>query len=244
MSDAEVITTGLVAMLFLRSNFEAARTLLSTSRYMPRMLSRSRLNRRLHRLADLFLTFFELLGHTWKQLNPDAIYIIDSFPIAVCANYRIPRVKLYKGKAYRGYIASKQRYFYGLKVHLMVTQKGQPVECFLTPGSYSDVRAMKTFAFDVPEGSHIHADKAYNDYQMEDALFEAAEIHLSPIRKKHSTRTLPPYSVYVQHYYRKRIETVGSLLERMLPKTIHAVTAQGFELKVFLFVLAYSINCL
>jgi hypothetical protein len=44
--------------------------------------------------------------------------------------------------------------------------------------------------------------------------------------------------------YRKRIETVGSLLERMLPKTIHAVTAEGFELKVFLLVLAYSINCL
>jgi hypothetical protein len=29
-----------------------------------------------------------------------------------------------------------------------------------------------------------------------------------------------------------------------LPKTIHAVTAAGFELKVFLCVLAYSINCL
>jgi hypothetical protein len=29
----------------------------------------------------------------------------------------------------------------------------------------------------------------------------------------------------------------------MLPKTIHAVTAAGFELKVFLFVLAYSITC-
>jgi hypothetical protein len=34
------------------------------------------------------------------------------------------------------------------------------------------------------------------------------------------------------------------LIERMLPKTIHAVTAAGFELKVFLFVLAYSFNCL
>jgi hypothetical protein len=102
MSDAEVITTGFVAMLFLRSNFGAARTLLSTSRYMPRMLSRSRLNRRLHRLADLFLTFFEPLGHTWKQLNPDAIYIIDRFPIAVCDNDRIPRVKLYQGEADRG----------------------------------------------------------------------------------------------------------------------------------------------
>jgi hypothetical protein len=48
----------------------------------------------------------------------------------------------------------------------------------------------------------------------------------------------------LQHDYRKRIETVGSLIERMLPKTIHAVTAKGFELKVFLFVLAYSLNCL
>jgi hypothetical protein len=75
-------------------------------------------------------------------------------------------------------------------------------------------------------------------------LFEAAEIHLSPIRKKNSKRTLPPYMAYVQHYYRKRIETVGSLLERMLPKSIHAVTAEGFELKVFLLVLAYSMNCL
>ena len=60
MSDAEVITTGLVAMLFLRSNVEAARPLLSTSRYRPRMLSRRRLNRRWPRLKDRFLTLCEL----------------------------------------------------------------------------------------------------------------------------------------------------------------------------------------
>lgn len=244
MSDAEVITTGLVAMLCLRSNVEAARTLLSTARSMPHMLSRSRLNRRLHRLKDLLLTCFELLGHTWKRLNTDSVYIIDSFPIAVCDNYRIPRAKVYQHAMYRGDIASKPRYVYGLKVHLMVTQEGQPVECFLTPGSYSEVRALKTFAFDVPRGSHIYADRAYNDDEMEDGLFEAAEIHLSPIRKKHSKRTLPPYMAYAHHDFRKRIETVGSLLERMLPKTMHAVTAEGFEWKVFLLVLAYSINCL
>jgi hypothetical protein len=224
--------------------FEAARTLLSTARYIPHMLSRSRLNRRLHRLQNLFLTVFELLGHTWKQLNTESVYIIDSFPMAVCDNYRIPRAKLYQHEEYRGCIASKKRDFYGLKIHLLVTKEGQPVECFLTPGSYSDVRALKVFSFNIPEGSYVYADKAYNGYKMEDTLLEAAEIHLSPIRRKNSTRPLPPYSAYVQHYYRKRIETVGSLLERMLPKTIHAVTAEGFELKVFLFVLAYSINCL
>jgi hypothetical protein len=244
LSDAEVITTGVVAMMFFRGNFEAARALLSTPRYMPHMLSRSRLNRRLHRLTDLFVMLFDLLGYTWKQLNTESVYVIDSFPVIVCDNYRIPRAKLYQHEAYRGCIASKKRYFYGIKVHLLVTKDGQPVECILTPGSYSDVRMLKTFRFDLPEGSQVYADKAYNDYAMEDVLLEASHIQLYPIRKKNSTRTLSPCIAYVQHYYRKRIETVGSLIERMLPKTIHAVTAAGFELKVFLFVLAYSLNCL
>jgi hypothetical protein len=61
MSDAEVMTTGLVAIWFFRGNFEAARALLSTPRYVPHMLSRSRLNRRLHRLTDLFVMLFDLL---------------------------------------------------------------------------------------------------------------------------------------------------------------------------------------
>ena len=73
MSDAEVITTGLVAMLFFRGNFEAARALLRMPRYMPHMLSRNRLNRRLHRLTDLFVMLFDLLGDTWKQLNTESI---------------------------------------------------------------------------------------------------------------------------------------------------------------------------
>jgi Transposase DDE domain len=155
MSDAEVITTGLVAMFCFRGNCESARALLRAPRYLPHMLSRSRLNRRLHRLNELFLTLFELLGQRWKYLNAESVYIIDSFPVAVCDNYRIPRANLYQHEQYRGYIARKKRYFYGLKVHLMVTKDGQPVECFLTPGSSSDVRALKSFRLDVPEGRCI-----------------------------------------------------------------------------------------
>jgi hypothetical protein len=103
---------------------------------------------------------------------------------------------------------------------------------------------LKTFRVDVPEWSHIYADNAYNDYAMEDVVLEASHLQLYPIRQKSSKRTLPPSSAYVQHDYRKRLETVGSLPQRMRPTTIHAVTAEGFELKVFLFVLAYSLNCL
>ena len=103
--------------------------------YIPGMLSKSRFNLRLHRLKETVATVFDPLGHLWNTLDADGVYVIDSFPVAVCDNLRIRRAKLYQHEAYRGYQASKRRYFYGLKIHLMVTSAGQPVECVLTPGS-------------------------------------------------------------------------------------------------------------
>jgi len=237
-----VMTTALVAMLLFSGNFERARAMLKTFQYIPNMLSKSRYNRRLHRIENLFLTLFNLLGQTWKQLNNESIYIIDSFPVAVCDNYRIPRAKIYHSEEYRGYIPSKRRYFYGLRIHLMVTKDCRAVEFFLAPGRFADVDALKVFNFDLPEGSIVYGDKAYNDYGVEDSLMESSQIQLLPIRKKNSKRGVPAYVAFIQHYYRKMIETAGSLIERMLPKSIHAVTAKGFELKVVLFVVAYSIN--
>lgn len=243
MSDAEVMTTSIVAALFFSGNMEKSRIFLQEHGYIPKMLAKSRFNRRVHKIAELFLVVFELLGEFWKQLNEESVYVIDSFPIAACDNYRIPRSHLYHGEAWRGYQASKKRYFYGLKIHLMVTEHGQPVEFFLTPGSWSDTRALKMYHFDLPVGSLVTGDKAYNDYGLEDLLKEA-HLYLQPLRKTNSKRPMPTWLQYVLACYRKVIETTGSLLEQLLPKHIHAVTPQGFELKLALFILATSFNFL
>ena len=161
--------------------------------------------------------------------------------MAACDNYRIPRSRRYCGEAWRGYQASKKRYFYGLKLHLMVTGRGEPVEFFLTPGSWSDTRALKMYQFDLPEDALVTGAKAYNDYHLEDMMLEA-NLNLLPLRKNNSHRALPSWMTYLLSYCRKVIETTGSLIERLLPKHIHAVTARGFELKVALFVLAASFN--
>jgi Transposase DDE domain len=242
MNDAEVMTTAFIASLFFRGNHESARAMLQQHGYIPHMLSKSRFSRRLHRIKDMFIILFNLLGETWKALNTEAIYVIDSLPVAVCDNIRIRRSKIYSNEMFRGYQASKKRYFYGLKIHLMVTQDGQPVACFLTPGGFGDVDALKSYAYELPDGSIIYADKAYNDYAIEDLLKEVDHIQLIPMRKKNSKRALPPSISFVQSYHRKRVETAGSLIAQLLPKSIHAVTAQGFELKVALFVIASSLN--
>lgn len=242
MNDAEVMTTAFIASLFFRGNHESARAMLQQHGYITHMVSKSRFSRRLHRIKEIFIIFFNMLAQTWKTLNTEAIYVIDSLPIAVCDNIRIRRSKIYSNEDFRGYQASKKRYFYGLKIHLMVTQDGQPVECFLTPGSFGDVDALKYYAYELPDGSIIYADKAYNDYEIEDLLKEVDHIQLLPIRKKNSKRALSPSISFVQSYYRKRVETAGSLIAQLLPKSIHAVTSQGFELKVVLFVIASSLN--
>lgn len=246
MSDAEVLTTALVAALYFDGVFEHARSMLSAPTYIPEMLSKSQFNRRLHRLAPRLEQRFEVLAQAWLAQNPEAVYLLDSFPVPVCDNIRIRRSRLYPLEAtdgaFRGYIASKRRFFYGLKVHLVTTSDRRPVEVLLTPGSFADVRALSAFRFDLPAGSKLYGDKAYNDYAVEDELAEAAEIELVPIRRRNSKRALAACVEFVQHYARKAIETAGSLLERLLPRSIHAVTAWGFELKVFLFVLAYSIS--
>ena len=126
---------------------------------------------------------------------------------------------------------------------MMVTQAGQPVEFFLTGGAYSDTTGLEHFSFDLPVGSQVFGDKAYNHYVVEDVL-AACGISLIPIRKSNSTPPLPPWMQYLQAVQRKIIETTGSLLERLLPKSIHAVTAKGFELKIALFCLACSANFL
>jgi Transposase DDE domain len=242
MNDAEIMTTACIAALFFRGNHESARAMLKQHGYVPHMVSKSRFSRRLHRIKDIFIIFFNLLAQTWKTLNTEAIYVIDSIPVAVCDNIRIRRSKIYFTEDFRGYQASKKRYFYGLKIHLMVTQDGQPVECFLTPGGFGDVDALKYYAYELPDGSIIYADKAYNNYEIEDLLQEVDQIQLIPIRKKNSKRALPPALSFVQSYHRKRVETAGSLIAQLLPKSIHAVTSQGFELKVALFVIASSLN--
>ncbi len=243
MSDAEVMTTAVIATLFFGGNYSHARDLLASQGYIPRMLSKSRFSRRLHRIKPFFLTLFNMLAEYWKDSNKDMIYLVDTFPIIACDNYRIGRAKLYQGKHFRGYIASKKRYFYGLKLHLLVTQAGQPVEMLLSPGSTYDGQGLYVFDFDLPEGSLIVGDKAYNNYAIED-LMGVAGIQLSPFRKKNSKRPVPPWVYYLQSYYRKMIETTGSLISNLLPKKIHATSPAGFELKVILFVLACSLNFL
>ena len=127
---------------------------------MLRRLSRNQLVRRLHRVSHLSQELFERLAQYWRQASEEDVFLIDSFPVSVCDNIRIDRCQIYSSRstrsrlrkklskeAFRGYTASKRRFFYGLKMHVLTNAEGQPVEAFLTPGSRSDTGQLRHFEF-------------------------------------------------------------------------------------------------
>lgn len=241
---AEVMTIQLTAARFFHGHLNHARGFLVEHHYIPR-LSESRLNRRMHRIPVMVWEVFgRILGAAFHAVNADQEYCLDSFPVPVCDNIRIRRCHLYQGEAFRGYIASKRRYFYGLRVHMIVTASGQPVEFLLRPGAESDVAVFEDLHFDLPPQSHCYADKIYNDYAHEALLQEALGIHFEPLRKRNSTKDTSYLNEHYKATIRKRIETSFSQITAFFPKSIHAVTARGFELKVICFIFAFSISCL
>lgn len=51
-----------------------------------------------------------------------------------------------------------------MRVHLVVSGAGEPVEFALQAGSECDVKVFKNLGLDLAQGSTIFAEKGYTDY--------------------------------------------------------------------------------
>ena len=246
MSDSEILTFAISSAMFFYGNHEKTRQFLLDYGYISNILSKSQLNRRLHAFDEYFWrSLLSQITQSLMHYENSNEYAVDSFPVSACDTPRITRARIFQGKEYHGYSSSKQRYFLGIKVHMIVSAcKGIPIEILFTPGSENDTRAFKRFSFDLPKESIIYGDRAYNSYEFEDFLADHAEIYLIAQRRKNSRRPLRKEWRYLQSRMRKKIETVFSQITGLFPRKINAVTAKGFGIKIFNFVLAYSFNLL
>lgn len=237
VSDSEVITTAFVSVMYFGGHQDNARMFMK--RHVPKMLDKSRFCRRLHRLSNLILLLFERIGRNLKNIAGAADYVLDSFPVQVCDNIRIARSKIFKGEsAWRGKHAAMRRYFYGVRVQVL-TLWGVPVEFCIVPGRESDNLALNRLPIDIAPESNIYADSGYLNYEFEDMMTEVA-ISFRAQRRSNSHRKDEPHLAYLKEKMRKEIETTFSIIKARMLRSLHAVTKEGFMIKVMLFVVAYS----
>jgi Transposase DDE domain len=232
----------LTATLHFGGNFEKSRLILHELGLIKRLISRSRFSRRVNRLADLIHLLFHKLGSVLKDLHWESRYVLDSFPVAVCDNIRIKRCRLIKDEAYRGVMSSKKRYFYGVRVQLLATSDGIPLEFCILPGSLSDLQGMAELAFEMPDEAQIFVDAGYNIYEWEDYLRQMQGINLQVPRKANSKRGREPWLELHKSLVRKYVETTIGEVTKLFPKKIHATNLNGFLLKIALFLFAYQID--
>ena len=242
ISDSEVILTAVISALYFGGHQHNALHYVEQVGLIPKMLDKSRFNRRLHQLEDVLFTLFFQVGLHFKKLNTDSDYVLDSFPVAVCDNIRISNCKLLQGEDWRGFTASLRRYFYGVKVHLLVTADGIPVEFCFVPGKENDSKALTQMPFEVKEQSNIYADSGYTNYEIEDMMKDAEDIYLQVERKSNSKRKDTPSLAYIKNAMRKRVEASISDIKKLFLRTIHATTIKGFLLKIVLFIFAIQLK--
>jgi hypothetical protein len=242
MSDSEIITTALVSALYFGGNQDNGRGFMKMTGMIKGMLDKSGFCRRLHGLEALICSLFFQIGHHLKSMAGAAEYIMDSFPVAVCHNMRISRCRLLRGSQWRGYTASMRQYFYGVKVQVLTTSKGIPVEFCFMPGREHDITALGQLPLDVAAESRIYADNGYMNQQTEDEIWQAGQIKLMVQRRANNKIQDTPWIRFIKQYMRKPIETTFSGIKNLFPKKIHAVTAKGFFLKIVLFIVAFTLN--
>ncbi|HEM4335564.1 TPA: IS982 family transposase, partial [Streptococcus suis] len=143
------------------------------------LLERSRFNRRSKQLIWLV----QLIRKAMSEMLPsDKLAIIDSFPVPLCQPVRNHRVTIFKGLADIGYNASKHLWFYGFKVHMLVTLSGYILNYVVTPASVHDIKVV----YELLEGckqSVILGDLGYLSSELKKDL-EQEGYHLwTPFRK-------------------------------------------------------------
>jgi hypothetical protein len=76
--------------------------------------------------------------------------------------------------------------------------------------------------------------------------YQLAEVNLiiPLLRKSNSQRAIPIYTTYWRSMKRKFVETIGSVLEQLIPKPIHASTGRSLEIKLMSLMLALSFKLL
>lgn len=244
MTSAEVMTFALMSAMIFRCDYKMTRLVSLTCRLFPKILSHSQLVRRIHQIPDyVWYLVFQALQILLRN-KENQCFIVDSFPIKAYENHKSFRARIFRGKEFHGYCASKKVYFFGLKVHMIIDSDGIPVEFSFTPGSYSDIESLRDLPLHLPKDSVLLGDKAYTDYGYEDSLRVFQGIRLLPKRKNCHKRQHSPENNKLLSTTRNYIESVFSSIVGRMPRWIRARTERGFCIKIFLFILSYMFNLL
>lgn len=165
----------------------------------------------LNKYSFYFLLFVNILLQL-KRKKAGMVKIIDSTPIPVCKNIRIPTHKVMKRIATR---AKTQAcgWFYGLKLHLIADINHNLLFIKFSTANIDDRKVLDEFLNNL-ENSLILADAGYISKKLQKKAYFKNNLLLTSV-KKSMKRLASQFQLYLLHL-RARIESVFSVLKERL----------------------------
>lgn len=135
----------------------------------PSLLSYSRFIQLMPRILVALCAY---LRHCFGLCS--GIAFIDSSALAVCHNRRIAQHRVFDGIAGRGHTSVD--WFYGFKLHLVVNDRGEILNCCVTPGNTDDRRPVPKLLQHL--FGKVFADKGYLSQSLAEQLMEDHAVQL------------------------------------------------------------------
>jgi Transposase DDE domain len=147
--------------------------------YFPQAVSYNRFIE-LKKEVNLALYFFIYYSTSGSQTGT---YFIDSTKLAVCDNHRIHSHKLFKNIAARG--KTSTGWFYGLKLHLVVSDKGDLMSMCFSAGNVSDNNhhVVQHLCGPLKDGGKIFGDAGYISKELFEILYKQGIALFTKIRR-------------------------------------------------------------
>lgn len=128
-------------------------------------------------MPSVLLVLCAYLQHKFGSCT--GIAFVDSTPIAVCHNRRISRHKVFKDLAARG--KNSMGWFYGFKLHLIVSEQGELLAVHLTPGNVDDRQPLPQMTKNL--FGKLFGDKGYLSQALFEQLYERGLELITSLRK-------------------------------------------------------------
>jgi hypothetical protein len=129
---------------------------------------------------------------------------VDSTPLAVCHNRRIPQHRVFRAVAERG--KTSLGWFYGFKLHVVINHHGELLACQLTPGNVDDRRPVRKLAERL--WGRLFGDKGYLSAPLTRELLMTRRVRLVTHLKRNMANRLLLLHEKVILRRRALIETV------------------------------------
>lgn len=182
----------------------------------PHLPEDSRFNRRAQQVRHLLQEIRQSILY-WADADIEPVRILDSFPMPLCACYRIRQSSLPITSSAFGYNDSKRCWFFGLRPCVVMTDSGYIEDIVLSAGNNNDA----TFLARYLDYRMIHGpDVAGQDWIMDKgfvnnklATWAKENLNLNLLaRQRDKAGQKPPFLQKLIDKTRKPIETVISVL--------------------------------